>query len=111
MRLAIAGLVLGVLPVAAMADHRYCDGPDRCDSSYRYESRSCDRGYGGYGYYGGGNGGYDRPVYREYRVQSCDPPPVQIDDLGDGRHYLDHHRYYDSYGYEHHYHHIHHYDD
>lgn len=105
MRLAIAGLVVGVLPVAAMADP--CDyyRADRCESSYRYESRGYDRGYGC------GYGRYDRPIYREYRVQRCDPPPVQIDDLGDGRHYLDHHRYYDGDGYEHHYHHIHHYDD
>jgi hypothetical protein len=51
--------------------------------------------------------------YREYRYRSerCDPPPVRTDDLGDGRHYRDHHVYYDGDGYEHHYHHIHHYDD
>lgn len=48
--------------------------------------------------------------YREYR-ERCDPPPVRVDDLGDGRHYRDHHVYYDDRGYEHHYHHIHHYDD
>ena len=102
MRLAIAALVVGMFPVAAMADH--CDyyRPDRCESSYRYESRSYERGYGY----------YDRPVYREYyHVQQCDPPPVRYDDLGDGRHYQDHHVYYDGRGYEHHYHHIHHYED
>ena len=104
MRLAIAGLVVGMLPVAAMADH--CDyyRPDRCDTTYRYESRSYDRGYGY-------DRGYcsDRPVYREYRVRY--ERPVQVDDLGDGRHYMDHHVYYDSCGYQHHYHHVHDYDD
>ena len=101
MRLAIAGLVVGMLPVAAMADHRDYDRPDRCVPSYRYESRSYDRGYSY----------YDRPVYREYRSERYYSPPVQADDLGDGRHYLDHHVDYDRYGHEYHYHHIHHYDD
>lgn len=94
MRLAIAGLVVGMLPVAAMAEHRDYDRPDRCEPSYRYESRS-----------------YDRPVYREYRSERYNSPPVQVDDRGDGRHYLDHHVDSDRYGHEYHSHHIHHYDD
>ena len=101
MRLAIAGLVIGILPVAAYAEHRDYDRPDPCERSYRYESRGYDRGYG----YS------DRPVYREYRVERYDPAPVHVDDLGDGRHYRDHHVFYDSRGYERDYHHTHHYDD
>lgn len=73
MKLAFAGLLVGVLPIA--------------------------------------NGCYSGRGYRDYRADRCDPPPLRVDDLGDGRHYRDHHMYYDGRGYEHHYHHIHHYDD
>ncbi len=105
MRMAIAALVVGMFPVAAMADHRYCDSPRHYGGGYGYYDS-------GYSTYGSGYGGYyDRPVYREYRAPRYDPPPVEADDLGDGRHYLDHHFYYDRCGNEYHYHHVHHYYD
>lgn len=73
MKLAFAGLLVGVLPIA----------------------NGCHSGRG----------------YRDYREDHYDPRPVRVDDLGDGRHYRDHHVYYDNRGYEHDYHHIHHSND
>ena len=49
--------------------------------------------------------------YGGYRDQRYDRPPAHVDDLGDGRHYQDHHVFYGDRGREHDYHHIHHYDD
>ena len=74
-QLAIAGLVLGVLPTAAMAGHPDEYRRDRYDASDRYESRRYDEGY------------------RYERVRRCDPPPVVVDDLGDGHHYREHRVY------------------
>lgn len=81
-RLVIAGLVLGVLPTAAMAKHGDEYRRDRYDASDRYESRRYDSG--------------DRhdSRLRYYRVRRCDPPPVVVDDLGDGHHYREHRVYY-----------------
>jgi hypothetical protein len=49
--------------------------------------------------------------YHDYRAERYDPSPLRVDDLGDGRHYRDHHVYEDSRGNQRDYHHIHHYDD
>jgi hypothetical protein len=49
--------------------------------------------------------------YHAHYHEHYDAPVVRVDDLGDGRHYRDHHVYEDSRGDLHDYHHIHHYDD
>ena len=56
-------------------------------------------------------GGCYHDHYHEFRAQRYDPPASRIDDLGDGRHYRDHHVYEDRRGDLHDYHRIHHYDD
>lgn len=92
MKMAIATLVLLVLPSLAMADHRDYYGWDRYGGSVRYDLQY--RGSHGYGRYDFRYDDYSyRPSYRDYRYDRydrCDVPSFRSP-------YYDRQTYYDSY--------------